>query len=148
MKRHSSLAILSREHHGALILAQLLKRNAPLYKGLPADTAGKAEYAYRFYRDELVDHFAAEEQAVLNKVKGIAAPLDALADEIIADHLRLRALFESIKNAKDLAAHLDELGNALEKHIRKEERELFPLIEASCPESVLIEMEQSLLKMQ
>ena len=148
MKRHSSLAILSREHHGALILAQLLKRSAPLYKGLPADTAGKAEYAYRFYQYELADHFAAEEQAVLNKVKGIAAPLDALADEIIADHVWLRAMFESIKKAKDLTTHLDELGNALEKHIRKEERELFPLIEASCPESILIEMEQSLLKMQ
>ena len=63
MKRHPSLAHLSREHHGALILARLLQNNAPAYKSLPTDTAGKAVYALNFYEKELVKHFEAEEKA-------------------------------------------------------------------------------------
>ena len=42
MKRHEALAPLSREHHGTLILAQLLKKGAPVYKGLPDTDTGKA----------------------------------------------------------------------------------------------------------
>ena len=38
----------------------------------------------------------------------------------------------------NLQVHLDTLGNALEIHIRKEERELFPLIEETCNEAELL----------
>jgi len=34
MKRHEALAPFSREHHGALILAQVMKKGAPAYKGI------------------------------------------------------------------------------------------------------------------
>ena len=42
MIRHSSIVSLSREHHGALILARLLQKDAPPYKNLPKDLKGKA----------------------------------------------------------------------------------------------------------
>ena len=144
MKRHSSLAILSREHHGALILAQLLKKGAAVYKGLPTDLVGKAEYAVRFYRTELIKHFEEEEQVVIKKIKGINGNLDKLGSEIAEEHKRLRSSFESIKNANDLATHLDELGFALDQHIRKEERKFFPLIQELCSEKLLSEIEQAL----
>jgi hemerythrin-like domain-containing protein len=144
MKRHSSLAILSREHHGALILAQILKKGAAVYKGLPTDLNGKAEYATRFYRNELVKHFEEEEQVVIKKIKGLNVDLDKLASEIAEEHKRLRSSFESIKNANDLATHLDELGVALDQHIRKEERKFFPLIQELCSEKMLSEIEQAL----
>ncbi len=144
MKRHPSLAILSREHHGALILAQSLKKNAPIYKGMPADLAGKAEYATRFYQHELIKHFGQEEQCIIKKIKGINVELDKLANEITEEHKELRSLFESIKNADDLATHLDKLGCALEKHIRKEERRFFPLVQELCSEKILSEIEQAL----
>jgi hemerythrin-like domain-containing protein len=144
MKRHPSLAILSREHHGALILAQLLKKGAPVYKGLPADLDSKADYAIRFYRDKLIKHFAEEEQSVIKKTKGINIDLDKLGSELIEEHIRLTSSFESIKTASDLATHLDKLGSALQKHIRKEEREFFPLIQELCGEKLLSEIEQAL----
>jgi iron-sulfur cluster repair protein YtfE (RIC family) len=144
MKRHSSLASLSRDHHRALILAQLLKKGAPVYRGLPADLIGKAEYATVFYRDELIKHFNDEEHAVIGKIKGIDDGLDKLAGEIISEHKELGDLFTSIKDAKELEIHLDKLGRALEQHIRKEERELFPLIQKLCSEKVLAEIEQAL----
>ena len=49
MKRHESLAPLSREHHEGLILAQLLKKGAPAYRGLPTDLAGKLSYAREMF---------------------------------------------------------------------------------------------------
>ncbi|SRR5258706_13455040 len=144
MKRHSSLAPLSREHHGALILAQLLKKRAPAYKGLPADLNGKADYAIQFYRNELIKHFDDEEKVVIKKIKGVNIDLDNLSGEIIVEHKELRNLFISIKNTNDLATHLDKLGCALEQHIRKEERKFFPLIQELCNQKLLSEIEQVL----
>ena len=144
MKRHPSLATLSREHHGALILAQLLKKGAPLYKGLPADLEGKGDYAIRFYNDELIKHFDEEEQVVIKKIKGVHDDLDKLACEITAEHAALRILFTSIKNSSNLANHLNKLGCALEQHIRKEERKFFPLIQELCTEKLLSEIEKTL----
>ena len=143
MKRHSSLAPLSRDHHGALILAQLLKKGAPVYKGLPTNLIGKADYAIQFYRNELIKHFDDEER-VIKKIKGINVDLDKLASEITNEHNKLRILFTSIKNTNDLATHLDKLGCALEQHIRKEEREFFPLIQELCSEKLLSEIEHAL----
>lgn len=143
MKRHPSLAHLSREHHGALILARLLQKNAPAYNGLPADIAGKAMYALKFYKEKLVKHFE-EEEKVLHLATGINGPLDLLIQTIFREHQELHAAFKLITNHPDLSAHLDELGKALEIHIRKEERQLFPLIERSCGEELLAAIDASL----
>ena len=136
MKRHPALAHLSREHHGALILARLLQKNAPAYKGLPTDTRGKADYALKFYKDELVKHFEAEEK-VLNLVTGINESLDSFAGTIFREHRQLHELFSLIAGRSDDPEHLDELGRLLELHIRKEEREVFPVIEQSCNETLM-----------
>lgn len=144
MKRHEALIPLSRDHHGALILAKLIQKGAPAYKGLPSDIEGKAVYAVKFYHDELITHFLSEEKAVLDKIKGINEKLDALSDEILHEHQELRILFELLPASKRQEEHLDTLGYALEKHIRKEERELFPLIQESCSESLLTEILQLL----
>lgn len=144
MKRHIALAPLSREHHGALILAQLLKKGAPVYKGLPVALNGKAEYATGFYRDELIKHFNEEEQVVIKTIKGINADLDKLADEITAEHIELGALFTSINDTNDLAMHLDTLGCKLEQHIRKEERRFFPLIQELCSKELLSKIARAL----
>ncbi len=140
MKRHSSLAHLSREHHGALILSRLLQKNAPVYNGLPVDTAGKAAYAIKFYKEELIEHFEKEEQALL-LVKGVNEPLDLMVQTIFDEHLWLHEAFKSIPTNHDLPAHLDKLGHALEIHVRKEERELFPYIQKSCSEELMSAIE-------
>jgi hypothetical protein len=87
MKRHPSLAHLSREHHGALLLARLLQKDAPAYTGMPTDTTGKAAYASKFYNDELIQHFSSEE-AALKIVTGIDGTLDELIATIFKEHQR------------------------------------------------------------
>ena len=143
MKRHPALAHLSRDHHGALILARLLQKDAPAYKGLPADAAGKTNYALQFYNDELVKHFTHEEK-VFKLVAGIHSALDVLIRTIFDEHHDLHLLFKLIKEHPGIETHLDELGKALEMHIRKEERELFPLIQETCDEPMMMAIDKML----
>ncbi len=136
MKRHEALAPLSREHHEALILAQLLKKNAPAYKGLPDNAAAKAEYALSFFTTKLQAHFSIEEQ-ILQKVKKYDPAIAALTAEIMEEHVQLANLFNALQVTKEPEEALHKTGTALEDHIRKEERVLFPLIQQHCPEEVL-----------
>ena len=147
MKRHPSLVHLSREHHGALILARLLQKDAPAYKGLPSDTDGKAVYALKFYQEDLIKHFE-EEEKILPFVKGINTGLDLLIGAILDEHRQLHISFRAIKYNTDLPGHLDTLGKALELHVRKEERQLFPLIQESCSEDLMAEIGRSLSNSQ
>ena len=143
MKRHPSLAHLSREHHGALILSKLLQKDAPAYKGLPTNLEEKADYALNFYKEDLVTHFA-EEEKILTIVRGIQPTLDVLIESIFSEHQELHSLFKLIDNNSDLAAHLYETGKKLEDHVRKEERELFPMIQESCTEEMMTAIDKSL----
>ncbi len=136
MKRHEILAPLSREHHGALILAQLIKRNAPDYKGLPFTICDKVVYAINYYKKELKTHFKKEE-ILLKQVKTLHPSIAVISDEIVAEHALLKTLFLSLSNTFDPEAVLNELGNELDAHIRKEERILFPLIQEHCTEEML-----------
>ncbi|MGG9960028.1 hemerythrin domain-containing protein [Ferruginibacter sp. SUN106] len=136
MKRHETLAPLSREHHGALILARLLQKDAPAYKGLPQDTETKAVYAMNFFKTNLQQHFDKEE-ILLHQVKKYNSAIEILTGEIILEHLQLTTLFDALQHTKELPAALDKLGRLLEDHIRKEERILFPLIQEHCAENIL-----------
>jgi iron-sulfur cluster repair protein YtfE (RIC family) len=129
MKRHKSLYPLSHDHHHGLILAQLIKKNAPKYKNLPNTIGGKVEYTIFFYNTELVKHFQHEEEILFPPAKGRDESLDKLIKEIIAEHKKIKNLVESLKTTNNYEDVLDELGHLLESHIRKEERKLFPEIE-------------------
>lgn len=143
MKRHPALANFSRDHHAALILARLLQNNAPVYKGLPADIAGKVEYAVKFYTEELIAHFKLEEEA-FSLVKGFDKNLDELIMVILQEHEELHETFASIGSHPVSALQADRLGILLENHIRKEERVLFPLIQKVCTEELLQAIHNSL----
>ena len=136
MKRHEALAPLSRDHHEALILAQLLKKDAPAYKNLPTQPDEKAAYAVNFYISHLQKHFL-QEETMLMKVKNYNSEIEKLTTEIITEHQYLTTIFLSLNKTDNLSVTLDVLGTALENHIRKEERILFPLIQQHCPAEIL-----------
>jgi len=145
MKRHPSLVPLSREHHGALILARLLQVNTPPYKGLPGDTEGKASYALKFYNNELIAHFDKEEKVF----KLLYSANDHIADLIkivVQEHVQLHRLFDNLRfdNSTEMIQQLDTIGKVLEAHIRREERELFPAIEETFCEVTITEINRIL----
>jgi iron-sulfur cluster repair protein YtfE (RIC family) len=125
MKRHPALIPLSQDHHKALLLAQLLKRNAPEYHGLPNDLIGKMNFAKEIYHTELEDHFRDEEQFVFPYLKGKNAELNNLISEILNEHTILKEKILSLLDNPNLVDQLDDIGNILGEHVRKEERILF-----------------------
>ena len=140
LKRHNALHSLSHDHHHGLVLAQLAKKSSPEYTNLPKTTEDKIKYAISFYNDELVRHFRNEEEILFPVVKGKDEKVDNLIDEIIDEHIKMKELIKSLRIITDSEDMLDEFGCLLESHIRKEERELFKMIQ-----NILTEEELNLI---
>jgi iron-sulfur cluster repair protein YtfE (RIC family) len=144
MKRHPALHTLSHDHHQGLILAQQLKKGAPQYKGMPSTLEGKKEYTLSFYKTKLVQHFKDEEEILFPAVKNKNVELDKLITEVISEHRKIETLIHDLEKTHQLENVLDELGRLLEKHIRKEERELFVEIEKVLNEKELTDISQKI----
>lgn len=122
MKRHPSLQPLSDDHHRALVLARRLRRDPT---GMDAGALTRlAREVRREFAAELEPHFRVEERWLLPALEDQGAA--RLAAQTREDHTRLRALVDG-PWSEDTA---QELGTLLEKHVRFEERVLFPEAEA------------------
>lgn len=146
MKRHNALILLSHDHHHGLLLAQLLKKNAPPYKGLPKDPLGKMKYAVEAFKSDLIIHFKDEEEILFPLLKGKSDEIDTLIDELLDEHKKIEHGIASLNKSDDLANDLDEIGVILENHIRKEERILFQKVPSVLSEVELTGIENSIEK--
>jgi len=144
MKRHPALHPLSHDHHQGLIIAQQLKKGAPQYKGMPSTLEEKKNYTVSFYNNELKSHFKEEEEILFPLAKNRTPELDIMINEIVDEHRKMEKLVNEIEKTTDLKNVLDSLGWLLEKHIRKEERKLFPAIEEILTEEELSELKTKL----
>ncbi|MBE0571387.1 MAG: hemerythrin domain-containing protein [Ignavibacteriaceae bacterium] len=144
MKRHPALHTLSHDHHQGLILSQQLKKGAPQYKGMPSTIESKKEYTQQFYKSELVQHFKDEEEILFPLVAKKVGDVDNMISEIISEHRKMESLVNELDKTQELEYILDELGQILEKHIRKEERELFVEIEKNLSEAELNDLSEKL----
>jgi hypothetical protein len=124
MKRSAELTPLSRDHHQALTAALQLKR--------AEDPAGAREHFLGFWRTHGRGHFAIEEEILLpGWIEGSAGADRAAAARVAADHLEIRTRVRRLERGDGVAVdELRELGALLDAHVRFEERELFPAIEA------------------
>jgi hemerythrin-like domain-containing protein len=128
MQRHPALIPLSQDHQKGLLLAQLLKKNAPEYKGLPKDLIGKMNYAKEVYNNELDQHFKEEEEFVFPYLTNKGKEIDEIVTEILSEHRILKTSILALKDNSTLIDEMDKIGYLLEAHIRKEERNLFEKI--------------------
>jgi len=137
MRRHEKLIPLSREHHEMLLLAQLLKKDAPPYKGLPCSLPEKLKYASGIFLSLIESHFQREEEMLFPVVMKASIAND-LIEQLVAEHQKITQHFKKIisgtiadkKNVHNLAV-------LLESHIRKEERQFFQLIQQELPSHLL-----------
>ncbi|PKL81958.1 MAG: hypothetical protein CVV24_12620 [Ignavibacteriae bacterium HGW-Ignavibacteriae-3] len=74
---------LSRDHHPALIAAQICKRGSPAYLGLPTLPAEKLSYIRSFWKDELYEHFKIEEEILIPEIAGKNDELDKITSNVI-----------------------------------------------------------------
>jgi len=136
MKRHPAFTPLSRDHHRTLILAQSIKKGAPQFRGMATTVEGKRKEILSHFEDHLKDHFIKEER-IFSECKNVSPEVDELIAEIIAEHRRVEELIGDLNEGKEIINTLDTLGVILEKHIRKEERELFELLQEKLSEKIL-----------
>ena len=59
-----------------------------------------------------------------------------MIDELVRDHRQIRQAIPTLEGGIGLAKLMFDLGDLLERHIRKEERELFPLFEEHVTETL------------
>lgn len=132
MKRAPALVSLSHDHHQALRVAQLLRR---------ADEAGAAEARGAFlayWSEHGRNHFRIEEEVLLPAFAGHGDAHHPLVARVLCEHVVLRRHAAGIAaDTEPAVAELRELGGRLAEHVRLEERELFPLIEATVPAAEL-----------
>jgi hypothetical protein len=135
VKRHPALEQLSRNHHHALVVAQRCKR-------ADAGSAAAAREAFlAYWESDGHGHFREEEDILLPACAGVIDPETPVVAKVLTDHVRIRHLADTVAAAETPSlATLHELGAQLNDHVRREERELFPLIEESLPEPELVRL--------
>lgn len=136
MKRHKSIIPLSKDHHFGLLCCWKIRQG--IGKNIPADRI--KTYVLYFWEAHLVKHFDEEEQLLFNKIQ------DTLNLQAIAEHRQLRSLADEIANSASIK-NLNAFADLLEKHIRFEERVLFPYLETIFPEEELQLIGQQLEKL-
>ena len=129
MKRSRELKPLSSEHHQALLVAFQMKKGLeghPEAAGAPRDLPGLVSLARRFEGQIFAPHAEAEE-ALLGE--HLAGPDRA---RLAAEHGELKGLVEHARTAApgEQRVALAAFADLLERHVRWEERELFPYAEA------------------
>jgi hemerythrin-like domain-containing protein len=123
MKRSEALTPLSHDHHKGLFVAMQLKR---------AVDAQAAQAFLDFIDGHGGVHFRVEEDLLLPGWIAADAKADVeMARRVLAEHLAFRASARRLRSRQCTVEELHELGAALDRHIRFEERELFPRIERS-----------------
>jgi hemerythrin-like domain-containing protein len=144
-RRDNSIVPLSREHHYGLLLSLKLRRGLARSERSAEWVARRASDVQVFFSDDLTGHFRAEEEVLFPAITSSSA-WTALVAELVADHRFLRQLVERIAGASDQERRrlLLEFAERLEKHIRREENELFPLYERLADEAVKRAIEQGL----
>jgi hemerythrin-like domain-containing protein len=132
MRRSPALEQLSRDHHHALVVAQRLKRAGA------GSAVGSAEAFREYWEHDGEEHFEREERVLLPGVAAYVEPDCAIVARVLTDHVRIRHLAALARTAEPQTLY--ELGTALERHVRLEERELFPLLERAVPEAELLQL--------
>ncbi|HEX9445648.1 MAG TPA: hemerythrin domain-containing protein [Candidatus Binatia bacterium] len=131
MPRHPSLIQLSHDHHHGLALALRCRKQA-LGRLKPMGLAGlreRAEELRAFLGQNLARHFDAEETVLFPFMRAAIPESVPLIDALLGEHAELRGFQPKPEGEAGLAKALFDAGDLLERHIRREERELFPLFE-------------------
>lgn len=131
LKRHSALHHLSHDHHHGLLLCWKIRQGFKL--GI--EPTRMRTYSQWFWENYLESHFEEEEKVIFP----ILSEEDPLIKQALSEHKRLRKLFSSWEDPEKTLGQIEE---ELERHIRFEERMLFPVIQ----EKASVEQLESIAK--
>ena len=135
-KRSPELRPLSSEHHQALLVAFQLKKGLAGHgdsAGAPKDVPGLLALARRYQDAVLTPHTKAEEELLGRHLP----PADM--KRLVFEHAEMVRLLEAARQARpgDVRQLLSAFADLLERHVRWEERELFPACEEALDDKAL-----------
>ncbi len=149
-KRHPSLVSLSREHHHGLLLAFRIKHGLPKTRRPHDSPQEQAADTAHFFKSGLAPHFAAEADILFPAIRAMQPQASALLDRLIQEHAAMREFVHQIDQQSPDGPQLTELlmsfGTLLERHIRCEERDLFPVYEAHVSEAEATRIERAIFR--
>ncbi|MCL1666767.1 hemerythrin domain-containing protein [Elizabethkingia ursingii] len=126
MKRNENIVLLSRDHHFGLLCAWKIRQG--LKKDIPSERI--KDYVSYFWNSHLEEHFREEEEILFPFAN------DEFADQIRKEHQQIRTLTADIELSVSTQL-LTNFADALEQHIRFEERMWFPHLEKILDTSAL-----------
>lgn len=125
MLRHKSLIPLSHQHQHALALCVRIDRAEPI---AVTDLETWQSEIEQHFECEIKIHFSAEERVIFPSARDFPG-LIPVVEELMADHAALRDFFSEAKGRSMSAQTLLTFARRLSTHIRKEERDLFELLQ-------------------
>ena len=110
-----------------------------MMEGWPDQDKERGHFVAEFYRKHLTHHFLVEEQSLFPLIVQHVPEGKTLVTELLEEHRRIEQLVDECEHAEaaSIPPVLKEFSELLERHIRKEERKLFPLFEEHAPADVL-----------
>jgi hemerythrin-like domain-containing protein len=142
MLRDPSLIPLSRQHQHALALCVRIER--ALQSG-DVDLGAWQLEMRQLYADEVRFHFAAEERVLFPAARHFPE-LGALVEELSAEHESLREHFGRAEQGAMKQIELGTFAKLLSAHIRKEERQLFEVLQKRMPPEELTSLGDELAR--
>ena len=124
MKRNENLKTLSWEHHDGLVASFRLQQGIKN----KTNTKEMVDYILHTWNKILEHHFWQEEQ-VISKKKINSKNAEEAISKMLVEHDQIKKLVDKIKINPSNEKLINEFAELLNKHIRFEERELFPLFE-------------------
>jgi hemerythrin-like domain-containing protein len=129
MKRSEALRSLSRDHYQALVVARDLRQ--------AEDPPKAARQFLEFWKQHGEPHFRIEEEVLLPCWALLGTVNAEAAARLAREHLRIRRAAMALGSGRTSPVQIHNLGEELEEHVRFEERQLFPLLEADLDEDQL-----------
>lgn len=139
MQRDKNLYPLSHQHHNGLMAVLLLKKGVER----KADTDVMCTFILSIWDAELRIHFIKEEVYLHPHVLQIPELMD-LYEQMKTEHHQVRKMIDAIRNGESTVELVNEFQTILEKHIRFEERTMFPFIEDHIQEEQLLALGKQL----
>lgn len=124
----------SREHHFGLLLGWKIRQGLKNNIGLQRI----ADYVIFFFENDLKSHFTEEERTLFSKL----ADTDLLKQQALQEHAAIYGIIDSLRDNKVSGELLESFADALEKHIRFEERLLYNHLQRILPDADLAALAQ------
>lgn len=140
IKRSEHIMPLSREHHFSLLFSWKIRQG--LKKGVELQRI--INYVNHFFEHNLQVHFHEEEETLF------AVQDDPMVQRALDEHQQVRKLVPELAEApeSEITGRLSDLADLVEKHVRYEERELFPHLEGKLSPEQLAVIGHQLQEMQ